>query len=93
MSKIKPKTIYQINEFANICGYFYNAYLEKDITANNGYNCRHKDCGEEHEGVGCCFAWSCPMGFEADEEDFANPEIDKNGYTEHEEGEFIILRS
>lgn len=40
------KTIEGINEFANRCGYFYNACIEKDITANNGYNCKHPGQGE-----------------------------------------------
>ncbi|WP_413778117.1 hypothetical protein [Caproicibacterium sp. XB1] len=84
-----PK-IYSIDEFANQCGYFYNAYLEKGISANNGYNCRHPKCEEVQNGVGCCFSWGCPLGYEADEEDFANPQIDHNGWTDYEEGKFII---
>ena len=86
---LMPK-IYGINEFANQCGYFYNAYLENGITANNGYNCRHPDCGEVQDGVGCCFAWGCPLGYEADQEDCDNPSVDNDGYTECEEGQFII---
>lgn len=96
-----PK-IYSINEFANRCDYFFNAYLTpkdpndktfypgRDPSPNNGYNCRHPKCGEVQEGVGCCFPWACPLGYEADEEDFANPKIDHNGWTDYEEGEFII---
>lgn len=82
--------IYEINEFARRCGYFYNAYLSDGVNANNGYNCRHPECSEKHRGVGCCFTWSCPLGYEADSDDFANPNIDSNGWTEHEEGTFII---
>ena len=96
-----PK-IYDLNDFANQCGYFYNAYLTpkdpndktfcpgRDPSPNNGYNCRHPDCGEVQDGVGCCFAWSCPLGYEADQEDCDNPDIDNDGYTECEEGQFII---
>lgn len=91
------RTIYQINNFANQCGYFYNAYLEDDYICNNGYNCNHplqEECDineETGEKVGKCFAWSCPLGSEADQEDFDDPDIDNNGYTEWEDCEFIVV--
>lgn len=93
-----PRKIYEINEFANICGYFYNAEIEKDFNCNNGYNCIHPEQGETDtnketgEEIGKCYCWSCPLGYEADEEDFANPDIDKNGYDEDdfEEMTYII---
>lgn len=90
------RKIYEINEFARGCGYFFNAYIDQDFCGNNGYNCRHpnqeetdtSDCtGKEVEN---CFAWSCPLACEADEEDFSNPDIDNNGYGEWEEGRFVI---
>lgn len=61
--------ILELNDFANLCGHFYNAELSDGISANNGYNCRHpeqeefrddEECGVE---VGCCFAWGCPLGY------------------------------
>jgi len=90
--------IYQINDFANQCGYFFNACLntKENFTCNNGYNCRHPQQEEkEHNSetgnnVGMCYAWSCPLGYEADEEDFDDPDIDNDGYQECEEGEFIV---
>ena len=91
------RKIHQINNFANSCGYFYNAYIDGDFACNNGYNCNHPnqeetDINDETgESIGKCYAWSCPLGFEADEEDFTNPEIDQNGYTEWEESEFIVV--
>lgn len=90
------RKIEAINTFANRCGYFYNAYLEKDASINNGYNCRHPeqtetDTADNGEEIGKCYCWSCPLGYEPDEEDFENPEIDKNGFTEYEEGEFIVV--
>lgn len=91
------RKIHQINNFANQCGYFYNADLEENYTCNNGYNCKHpqqeeKDTNEETgKEVGKCYAWSCPLGCEADQEDFDNKEIDKNGFDEWEEGEFIVV--
>ena len=89
------KKIEQIDAFANRCGYFYNAYIKENISANNGYNCRHPEQEQMHfengKEIGLCYSWSCPCGIEPDEEDFKNPEIDKNGYTDFEEGEFILI--
>ena len=84
------RKVYDINDFANECGYFYNAYLKNDVDVNNGYNCSHPDCEEKVDGVGCCFAWGCPLGYEADQDDLDNQEIDNNGFTECEEGQLII---
>ena len=79
--------IMTINEFANQCGYFYNAELDPEATCapNNGYNCRHPKQEEKHNGVGCCFQWSCPLAIPADEE-----EKEKYGY-EYEENEFVLM--
>jgi len=90
------RKIYEINEFARSCGYFFNAYIDQDFCSNNGYNCRHPQQEEtntnEHTGeeIGSCFAWCCPLAYEADEEDFNNPNIDNNGYDTWEEGSFVI---
>lgn len=77
----------EINTFANHCGFFFNAYLDPDTqsSANNGYNCRHPDCDRVEDGVGCCHTWSCPLGYEADEEDCAAFGV------EHEESEYIVV--
>lgn len=89
------RKIEQINDFANRCGYFYNAYIEKNISCNNGYNCNHpeQDNNEIIDGqaIGNCYCWSCPLGYEADKEDFQNPEIDKNGWEDYEDNEFIVV--
>jgi hypothetical protein len=89
------RKIMRINSFANQCGYFYNAYIEKEITINNGYNCSHPEQEEietvNGQKIGSCHCFSCPLGYEADEEDFKNQEIDNNGYEENEEGEFIVV--
>lgn len=92
------RKIHQINNFANSCGYFYNAEIEDDnFSCNNGYNCKHPEQGEtdinEQTGkeIGKCYAWSCPLGVEADQEDFDDPEIDNDGFDEWEEGEFIVI--
>jgi uncharacterized protein YfaQ (DUF2300 family) len=91
------RKIEHLNVFANRCGYFYNAYLEKDVSINNGYNCNHPDqeeieTTEDGEKIGRCFCWSCPLGYEPDEEDFQNPEIDNQGYT-YEKCEFIVIEA
>lgn len=80
----KQSAFLPINCLANICGYFYNAYLKKGVTANNGYNCNHPEQEEVQDGCGCCNAWSCPLGYEADKTD-----CEKFGY-DHYEGEYII---
>lgn len=85
INKDGDRAIIQINDFANMCGYFYNAYLRDGISSNNGYNCSHPECEEIEEGTGKCFAWACPFGWEADEED-----CQQFGW-EHEEGEFIVI--
>jgi hypothetical protein len=89
--------IYDIDVFANTCGYFYNACVEESFNCNNGYNCRHPEQEELEfnkktgKTVGRCHAFSCPLGAEADEEDFIDPDVDQNGYDTYEEGHFIIV--
>lgn len=79
--------IMTINEFANICGYFYNAELDPEAPCapNNGYNCRHLQQKEKHNGVGCCFQWSCPLAVSAEKEDCEECGC---GY---EESEFVLV--
>ena len=91
------RKIYQINEFANKCGYFYNGYLKEGATNNNGYNCSHpKQESFEIDDktkikTGNCYCFSCPLGCEADEEDFNDEEIDNNGWEAGDEEEFIVV--
>jgi hypothetical protein len=90
------KKIHSINEFANMCGYFFNACIEQNFICNNGYNCNHPEQKEadvnEEAGtkVGRCYAWSCPLAYEADEEDFQDPEIDNQDF-EYEECEYVVV--
>ena len=65
------RAIMPINDMANICGYFFNAELDDscETSPNNGYNCKHPECGEIQDDIGCCMCSSCPMGWEADEDD------------------------
>lgn len=89
------RKIEKINDFANRCGHFYNAYIKKNININNGYNCNNSKQEEtetvDGQEIGKCYCWSCPLGYEPDEEDFNNPEIDNNGYEGYVEGEFIVI--
>lgn len=47
--------------FAHTCPYFYNG-----APVNNGYGCRHPECGEDEEDdagqpCGCCHRYTCPI--------------------------------
>ena len=87
----------ELNTWANRCGYFYNAYLTpkdpndtefypgRDSSPNNGYNCRHPESYKADDGTGCCYAWSCPLAIEAEEED-----CEAFGM-EHEESQFVLV--
>ena len=80
--------IIKINDLAQRCGYFYNAYIENDVICNSGYNCKHPWQKETYEEkgikVGMCYCFSCPLGRMATEDDFK----DKHTY---EEGVYIIV--
>lgn len=82
----ETRAIMSINSLANMCGHFFNANFDTSCKScpNNGYNCKHPECGEEFDSIGCCFSWSCPLGWEADEED-----CQEFGW-DYEEGEFIV---
>jgi hypothetical protein len=96
----EKKTIYQISALARTCGYFHNADTD-EFSCNNGYNCCHPQQEESEvnaetgEAVFKCLARTCPLGYEADEEDFADFEIDQNEYTEgdYEEGGFVVVKA
>ena len=89
------RKIEQINEFSARCGYFYNAYISKNILVNSGHNCNHPNqkTNEIVEGqkIGECYSWSCPLGYKPDLDDFKNPDIDLNGYIKPDQGELIVV--
>lgn len=91
------KVIKHIDEMVKECRHFHCADVE--VNVNNGYNCSHPDQEEFEEvngvKVGKCYCWSCPMACEADEEDFDNPEIDKNGWDidDYEEMTFLVIET
>lgn len=70
MSKDKMIVLMPLNRLANCCGYFYNCNFteagKEQPDVNNGYNCRHPDCGDEENGIGCCRADTCPLAYPAD---------------------------
>ena len=51
---------------------------------NNGYGCRHPECGEDEEDdagqpCGCCHRYTCPICCPFGEEDLDDPELDLDG--------------
>lgn len=84
------KTILEhIDNLANECGYFTT-----ETTVNNHYGCKHPDQEEQDEDYrtgkqhGKCYCFSCPLGHEADEEDFLNHDENPEDMSE---GEWIVL--
>lgn len=72
-----PDLIMELNDFANHCGYVFNACMQDGIIANNGYNCSHPDQDEtveddSGESVGCCHCWSCPLGYPPNAKDLVD---------------------
>ncbi len=63
------QALMEINTLANICGYFFNHCYVPELcdheTVNNGYNCRHPAQGEGEDGIGSCYAWTCPFCYPA----------------------------
>ena len=89
-----PPLILELNQLANVCGWFHNACLTGDVHLNNGYNCRHEK-QEEFEVVhgkriGCCYSSSCPVAYSADYEDLVRhgviDETDYAGPEDYAEG-------
>lgn len=80
------QALMNINTMANRCGWFFNACLDDEAESfpNNGYNCRHPECDEVEDGIGCCHTWSCPLCYEADEQDCERVGV------EYESREFVI---
>ncbi|MEG1609501.1 MAG: hypothetical protein RR348_06495 [Clostridia bacterium] len=86
----KENTIYSFDEFADNCKYFY-CDEDAEIYVNNGYNCKHPAQEEISNNVGCCYRHSCPLCYPIDEEDFENPKNNKNGFTEFEENDLVMI--
>ena len=88
-----PPVILELDEFANLCGWFYNAYLRDGIEANNGYNCSHPEQEEIREDetsgktAGCCFCWSCPLAYAPGPEEM----IEHGAITEEDAAESIAI--
>lgn len=80
------------NAFSQRCPYFYT-YHARDGSpiVNNGYNCKHKECGEKEGKIGRCHVFTCPLVEEATEGDFHDPEIDANGFEWSEYTQFCVV--
>lgn len=79
------KEILHIDDFEAKCGYSYR----DENYCNGGHNCKHPEAPQEN-GIGYCYAFSCPIAVCADEEDFIN-----NGKSleDYEEDMFVIPNS
>ena len=77
------------DDFANDCKHLYTEEGKEYI--NNGYHCKHEDQKWKEEFfLGCCFSWTCPLGHEAEKEDFKDENIDNNGFEQYEYGLFVM---
>lgn len=86
--------ILELNDLANRCGYFHNAYLTDGVALNNGYNCRHP-AQEETEEIsgriyGCCYRFSCPLAYQADISDLIKYGVVDAG-TEDTDDDYMIV--
>ena len=50
-------------------------YFNGETDANNGYGCNHPEQEEQCDGQGCCYCFSCPLGYPADEESLLERDI------------------
>ena len=80
--KERKTKIEYFDNYVSQCPYIYNS----GYSVNNGYNCAHPEQKETdsidteyHKGlkVGKCYRCSCPLGIEADEEDFKEARKDE----------------
>jgi len=75
----------KISDWADLCGYFLNSVYENDAITHFGDNCWHPENDPLKKGVGNCYSWSCPFGYEANEEDCINFGL------EYKEAAYIIV--
>jgi len=78
-----------IDNVTEKCGYFTT-----ETTVNNAYGCTHPEQEEQDEDFctgkmhGKCYCFSCPLGSEADEQDFKEHGCNPEGMTE---GDWLVL--
>lgn len=66
---------------------------------NDGYGCNHPSqditLKENGKNVGCCSCFGCPLGTEAEQEDFGDKEINWDGCENEDitEGEYLLVNS
>lgn len=99
------KKVVLFDTFAYNCPFFYT-FGNGNI--NNGYNCDHPEQEymedvEDEEDIeetemkecGCCYTFSCPLGFKAEQQDWLDKDqIDWDGLCESgevEEGEYFLV--
>ena len=59
------------DNFVRHCEYFNG---ETDV--NNGYGCNHPNQEEKCANEGCCYCFSCPIGYPAEEESLTEDDIE-----------------
>lgn len=101
-NRIEKIMILEINRFANLCGYFYNAEYGNPTlpNCNNGYNCDHQEQSERVEvgeiKIGGCFCRSCPLGYPPDVYDLVKygviePQEMERGREDESDCDYIIV--
>ena len=75
---IKPKIIH-INDLLNKCGLF-----DPETELNGGYGCLSKS--KEKSEPGKCYAFDCPIAWEADLEDFKK--YDQDLYEQYKDDQY-----
>lgn len=94
------RKVANFDEFSGACRFYTSKFR-----VNNYYGCTHPEQEEtdpDEDGVirGKCYCFSCPLGCEADIEDFDNPDIDWGDTKKDDvvddgghmvEGEYIII--
>ncbi len=82
-NEIEPTTLH-IDTLRSECG-----YSNPEIEINNGYGCDHSECEERYseEKQGLCYPWSCPIAYEANQDD-----LSKEGYDSSTSGYVVQYR-
>jgi len=89
---LKEPIIIHVNDLAMECGLFTS-----ETELNGGYGCLSKS--KQKDEPGKCYAWDCPLGYEADLEDLKNHALDlydqwkEDEYDPSEAGANLVLQT
>ena len=73
------KRLVSIYDLVQECGLFFSG------EENGGYGCKSKSQDKGYPG--CCYAFDCPLAYEADKEDLKKY---GKGFDYYEEGEWVV---